>query len=146
MERGKTKKSDILRNPGSSKSIFGLDGSSNSTKSHDSEKNEKVTKSAPKTDHTGGGKIDKATPFSAELVVWWCQLAKMCDLADPQCEKGAQRVFKSPKNGPGRKNTQKILPGSCPKETQRSTRARKITRGNKNTTERHNRAAGSPKT
>ena len=31
------------------------------------------------------------TLFAAELVVWWRQLAQICDFVDPPCEKGAQR-------------------------------------------------------
>ena len=81
---------------GSSKSSSGFDGSSIYIKSHNFEKNEKVPKSDPKTDHRGGGKIDLVTLFAAELVVWWRQLAQMCDFVDPQCEKAAQRASKSP--------------------------------------------------
>ena len=44
-----------MSKPGPSKSTSGPDGSSNLTKSHDPEKKQKVTKSAPKTEHTGGG-------------------------------------------------------------------------------------------
>ena len=101
MERGQNKKSNILTGP--SKSSSGLDGSSIFIKSHNS-KNEKVPKSGPKTDHRGGGKIDLVTSFAAELVVWWRQLAQICDFVDPPCEKGAQRPSKTLKNGPGTKN------------------------------------------
>ena len=146
MERGKNKKNDILRDPGSSKSSSGLDGSSNSTKSHDSEKNAKVTKSASKTDHRGGGKstwrpyLPPGWLFGGaswhKCVILWIRGAKKQHSGPP----------KTPKNGPGTKNTKKILPGGSPKESQRSIRACKITRGNKITTERHNRAVVSPKT
>ena len=71
-----------------------------------------------------------------KCVTLWIRGAKKQHSGPPKAEK----------NGLGTKNTHKILPGGCPKEAQRSIRARKITRGNKNTTERHNRAAGSPKT
>ena len=35
--------------------------------------------------------------LAAELVVWWRQLAQMCDFVDPVCEKGTQRPSQSPK-------------------------------------------------
>ena len=101
---------------GPSKSSSGFDGSSNFTKSHNYAKYKKVTKSCPKTDHRAGGKIDLVTLSAVELEVWWRQLAQMCDFVDPSCENGAQRPSKSPKKSPGRKNTQKILPGRCPKK------------------------------
>ena len=56
-----------------------------------------MTKSAPKTDHRGGGKIDLVTQSAVELEVWWRQLAQMCDFVDPQCEKAAQRASKNSK-------------------------------------------------
>ena len=109
-------------------------------------KTKKQQKVVRKPTTEGGGEIDMLTLFAAELVVWWRQLAQMWDLVIRNAKNEHTGPPKAQKKSPGPKKTQKILPGSWPKQIQRSTRARKITRGNKNTTERHNRAAGSPKT
>ena len=110
-------------------------------------KNEKVTKSAPKTDHREGGEIDKATSFAAELVVWWRQLAQMCDLVDPRCEKTAQRASKKLKklaqNEKHMQNSGRRVPKTDPAL---NTGAQDYARQQKYTAERHKRAVGSPKT
>ena len=61
------------------------------------------------------GEIDLVTLLTAELVVWWRQLAHMCDFVDPPCEKGAQRPSKSPKKVPEGNTHRK----SCPEAAQK---------------------------
>ena len=63
--------------------------------------------------------------------MWRRQLAQMCALMGPRCKKGARRASaqKEPKRDPALKK-----------------RCAKITRGDKNPTEHHNRAAGAPET